>query len=306
MSLSSPIQWCDGTVNPVIGCQGCELWAPKPGPGRRRSCYAGYLHDRSGGTNVGFAAQFLHPTMRVGEMEKAARASSLVGLRRRDKPWLDGLPRLWFVSDMGDALSRGIDFRFLRAEIIDVAANPLGQRHQWQWLTKQPAQMAMFSRELRELGVKWPENLWAGTSITEPRYLERIEALARVGDDRTIRFLSIEPQHQPLTLRGRLESISWVVVGGESGPREQTRSLTNEQYEERKARPFDLDWARALRDECRRAKVPFFLKQLGSLPIQNGRTFRPKGLDSHGGNWEPWPEDLRVREMPIKPGRRLR
>jgi hypothetical protein len=22
----SPIQWCDHTVNPVMGCDGCELW----------------------------------------------------------------------------------------------------------------------------------------------------------------------------------------------------------------------------------------------------------------------------------------
>ena len=42
--------------------------------------------------------------------------------------------------------------------------------------------------------------------------------------------------------------IQWVIVGGESGP---------------SARPMDPTWATDLRDQCRRAKVPFFFKQWG-------------------------------------------
>ena len=49
--------------------------------------------------------------------------------------------------------------------------------------------------------------------------------------------------------------IDWLVVGGESGPR---------------ARPMELDWARGLRDQCREAGVPFFLKQLGGSPKRGG------------------------------------
>ena len=46
-----------------------------------------------------------------------------------------------------------------------------------------------------------------------------------------------------------LRALSLVIVGGESG---------------RKARPFDLTWARFLRDECGEARVPFFFKQKGA------------------------------------------
>jgi len=46
---------------------------------------------------------------------------------------------------------------------------------------------------------------------------------------------------------GRLD---WVICGGESGP---------------KARPMHPEWARALRDQCAAAGVPFFFKQLGDL-----------------------------------------
>jgi hypothetical protein len=42
--------------------------------------------------------------------------------------------------------------------------------------------------------------------------------------------------------------LDWVITGGESGPN---------------ARATHPDWARALRDDCKRAGVPFFFKQWG-------------------------------------------
>lgn len=96
-----------------------------------------------------------------------------------------------------------------------------------------------------------------------------------------------------------------MIVGGESGPR---------------ARPFDLAWARSLRDQCRAAAVPFFFKQTGSAPqdtqtltgfetfSDEGRRAYPNGAASMVIGWKPkdragadpaeWPEDLRVREFP--------
>lgn len=58
-----------------------------------------------------------------------------------------------------------------------------------------------------------------------------------------------------------LPLIDWVIEGGESGP---------------KARPFDLDWARSLRDECVEAGVPYFFKQSSGLhpekmPLLDGK-----------------------------------
>ncbi len=32
MGLKTNIEWCDSTVNPTTGCDGCELW------GRVRTC----------------------------------------------------------------------------------------------------------------------------------------------------------------------------------------------------------------------------------------------------------------------------
>lgn len=50
------------------------------------------------------------------------------------------------------------------------------------------------------------------------------------------------------------QSINWVIVGGESGP---------------KARPMHPDWARSIRDQCQMAGVPFFFKQWGEWTPNN-------------------------------------
>jgi protein gp37 len=62
-----------------------------------------------------------------------------------------------------------------------------------------------------------------------------------------------------------LRGISWVIVGGESGPR---------------ARPMPAEWARDVRDQCRAARVPLFMKQMARR--------------------EAIPDDLMIREFPLK------
>ncbi len=58
---------------------------------------------------------------------------------------------------------------------------------------------------------------------------------------------------EKMTIRG---AVSWVVVGGESGPG---------------ARPMHPDWVRAVRDQCQEAGVPFLFKQWGAwAPKLNG------------------------------------
>lgn len=98
----------------------------------------------------------------------------------------------------------------------------------------------------------------------------------------------------------RIPELGWIVQGGESGPH---------------ARPFDLAWARATRDQCRVAGVPFFLKQFGARPIISGRPIpltapgphavygrdiRPINLKHRSGaDPSEWPADLReCQEFP--------
>ena len=277
MSDTTKIQWCDSTVNPTMGCEGCELWSAKA-----KKCYAGVLHVRRGGKTKGFSPTFEELTFWPGRMAMAARWRDLTGTARADKPWLDGLPRLIFVSDMSDALSSIVPFEFLRDEIIANVTMPEGRRHRWLWLTKRPDRMAQFSDFLRAEGIAWPENLWAGTSITTQATTTRIKSLLKVGDEGTTRFLSVEPQYEPIDLSAWLTTLDWVIQGGESG---------------HDARPFHVEWALELIRQCVAADVPYFLKQLGSMACIRGQRLRL--ADHHGGDWSEWPAAIRVREMPI-------
>ena len=143
--------------------------------------------------------------------------------------------------------------------------------------------MSQFSDWLSNRGQKWPANLWAGTSVTGPDSYGRAKELLSVGNDRTTRFLSVEPQLAAVDLTSSIGQYDWAIHGGESSVRG-------------KARPFHLEWAKELRDACAEAGVPYFLKQLGSNPLSNGERLTLD--DGHGGDWAEWPEHLQVRQMP--------
>lgn len=111
-------------------------------------------------------------------------------------------------------------------------------------------------------------NVWLGVSIEDQqRADERIPDL--LATPAALRWISAEPLLGPVDLERVYDTpntyfkatsaklglsyngqrLDWVVVGGESGS---------------KARPMHPDWARALRDQCAAAGVPFFFKQWGA------------------------------------------
>lgn len=113
----------------------------------------------------------------------------------------------------------------------------------------------------------WPlPNVWLGvTAENQETADERIPILCQI--PATVRFVSVEPLLGPVQftnwlsrdvvlethnpqgeLASRFDGIAWVIGGGESGPR---------------ARPWHLEWARSLRDDCQEAGTPFFWKQNG-------------------------------------------
>lgn len=295
MAIGTPIQWTDDSVNPVNGCSGCELFSSSDRS--NAICYAFFL-SRLRKNHPGFTPDFASPKLFPGRMAIAAGQRDLKGTVRPNKPWLGLLPRMIFISDMGDALSEvgaidvdndpieggAVPFEFLKEEIIDAVMSQNGQRHIWQWLTKRPHRLKMFERWLMAtLGLTIPTNLWIGTSVTSKKTLNRVKQLITVGNASNTRFLSVEPLWEEVSLLSYLGKIGWVIAGGESGSRGR-------------AKPFECDWARKLRDECAAAGVPFFLKQLGGNVTDGGQ---PLVLpDGHGGDWNEWPRDLKVRQLP--------
>ena len=285
MSAWTGIQWCDGTVNPVMGCDGCELWNDE-----KKICYAGTLHQRFGGHTPGYAKSFEIVTNFPGRMAKAAGWSDMKGTKREGtekkpaKPWLDNLRRLIFVSDMGDALSGAVTFEYLYDEIFKNVTSKNGKRHVWLWLTKRPGRMLAFCKWVKEThGQDWPENLWPGTSVTTQKSAERIDNLIQIGGEGTTRFLSVEPQWEHVSLNRWLrKGVGWVIQGGESG-------ITN-------PTPFHLEWAYDLMEQCEDAEVPYFLKQLGSHVLFKGA--RETYEDGHAGEWDEWTDCLKKRQVP--------
>ena len=150
-------------------------------------------------------------------------------------------PQTVFVNSMSDLFHKDVPVSYVK-RVFDVMRR--AHWHRFQVLTKR-------SERLGEMGTKltWASNIWMGVSVETDLYRSRIDDLRETGAH--VRFLSLEPLLGPLPDLD-LDGIGWVIVGGESGP---------------KARPMNEDWVMDLRDQCRRARVPFFFKQWIQLSL---------------------------------------
>jgi hypothetical protein len=104
-------------------------------------------------------------------------------------------------------------------------------------------------------------------------YVSRIDHLRCTAA--RVRFLSLEALLGPLPSLN-LTGIDWVIVGGESGP---------------SARPMSSEWVTEIRDQCRRAAVPFFFKQWG------GTNKKKAGRTLEGRTWDEMPRVGRERTL---------
>ena len=169
---------------------------------------------------------------------------------RLDQPARWRKPRMIFVNSMSDLFHKRVDRSFIdnvfeTMETVD--------RHVYQILTKRSSLMRNYLRR-RYAGGLAPDHIWCGVSVEDHLATARIQHLRMA--PAAVRFLSIEPLLGPIG-NISLEGISWVIVGGESGPN---------------ARPMQLEWVRDIRDCCVRARVPFFFKQWGGqTPKAGGR-----------------------------------
>lgn len=138
------------------------------------------------------------------------------------------------------------------------------------------------------------ENVWLLTSVSDQAtYDAAAPHLEACGDLVPVIGYSGEPLLGPITLgSGRCD---WFIAGGESG---------------HNARPCDLAWIRSIVGQCSTAGVPCFVKQLGARPVYRNGELRTEihgtydgfeqdpPRDPKGGDWNEWPNDLRVREWP--------
>jgi len=178
-------------------------------------------------------------------------------------------PRMIFVNSMSDLFHKQIPRAHIAA-VFDTMEK--ADWHTYQVLTKRSSLLQKFVNE-RYKNRMAPKNIWFGVSIENEQATSRISHLRKA--NAAVRFLSIEPLIAPVgTLR--LDNIHWVIVGGESGPR---------------ARIMDAKWAIDIRNQCLKARVPFFFKQWG------GRAPKTGGRLLEGKEWSQFPK-LRSKGPP--------
>jgi protein gp37 len=234
MGDKSAIEWTDATWNPVTGCT-------KVSPGCK-NCYAERLALR--------LKQMGNPRYKNG-------FGIMLQSDQLDLPLRWGKSRMIFVNSMSDLFHELVPDEYIKKVFGTMVK---ADWHIFQILTKRAERLAMLAPEL-----PWPPHVWQGVSVESQTYTRRVAALLKV--PATVRFLSVEPLLGPIG-NLPLNGISWVIVGGESGP--CYRSIKPE-------------WVREIRKQCLAADVPFFFKQWG------GRTPKSGGRILDGRTWDQMP-----------------
>ena len=101
MGKETHIQWCDSSNNPQMGCEGCELVKGQTKP----KCYAKVLTDRYAGLK-GWPENFETPKIFMDRVPKMVQWPDLINTDRKDKPWLNGYPRLIFLKSFFTFLAK--------------------------------------------------------------------------------------------------------------------------------------------------------------------------------------------------------
>ena len=175
-------------------------------------------------------------------------------------------PRRIFVCSMSDLFHEDVPFEFIAHvwRLMDFC-----YWHTFMVLTKRGERLQELDAWLTARGVSAPApaNVWLGVTIEEPMWSYRADFIR--GYPRT--FVSFEPMLGSFAgYPGVLDDIDWVICGAESGSQR---------------RPFEMRWARDLKDQCVAAGIPFFFKQAHDA---NGRIIKMPLLD--GRTWAQFPE----------------
>ncbi|MEO5925121.1 MAG: phage Gp37/Gp68 family protein [Bryobacteraceae bacterium] len=221
MSLLSKIEWTDATWNPVSGCT-------KVSPGCKH-CYAERFAERFRGVPG-------HPFEQGFDLKLVPH--------KLGEPLRWSEPRMIFVNSMSDLFQDGVPESYISRVATTMQ---LARWHTYQVLTKRSERLRdILSGPLRDAAGE--PHIWWGVSVEDRKYgLPRIAHLQAT--PAAVRFLSVEPLLEDLG-ELPLDGISWVIVGGESGPG---------------ARTMKEDWVLSIRQQCKVAGVAFFFKQWGGV-----------------------------------------
>ena len=280
--MPSKIEWCDETINPVIGCSkisaGCDhCFAEK------MACRLSHMDVEGYDEVINYAGKWNGRTAFIPSQLK--------------KPMKWKKPRWIFVGSMTDMFHESVPFEWVHQVWDMMKACP---QHTFLVLTKRPDRMAQLVNQIyrmERMGASmgfWKHVYLGVTAENQEQADIRIPVLLSI--PASVRFVSVEPMLGTVSLRrkaaddreivqatlmGQLDEYSrsvqrgldWIICGGESGPG---------------ARPMHPDWVRGLRDQCAAAGVPFFFKQWGEFIISAAADSKTAPMDAHEHNRH-WP-----------------
>lgn len=232
MAINSSIEWTESTWNPVTGCtkisDGCK------------HCYAERMAKRLKAMRQPNYKNGFNVTLHPQSIELPLSWKS---------------PQSIFVNSMSDLFHKDIPIDFIK-EVFLVMNN--AHWHKFQILTKRAERLLEFNNILN-----WTSNIWMGVSVENDECTYRIDLLRK--SQAKVKFISFEPLLGPIS-NCNYQEISWVIVGGESGPG---------------ARPVQEKWVVEIRDNCVKNNVPFFFKQWGGVNKKKaGRMLEGRTWDS--------------------------
>lgn len=248
MNNNTAIEWTDATWNPVTGCtkitRGCDR------------CYAQRFAERFRGTKGHPYEMGFDLTLRP---------------ERLQQPLSWRKPKMIFVNSMSDLFHKHVPVAYINQVFTTMES---ANWHIYQVLTKRSSKMRAYLKR-RYQAEKVPAHIWCGVSIEDNDSSARLRHLKEAPV--STRFLSIEPLLGPIPHMD-LTGISWVIVGGESGPG---------------ARTMHPEWVVQILDQCKVAGVPFFFKQWG------GRTPKANGRSLNGSEYNELPRSQELINHPV-------
>lgn len=253
------IEWADATFNAWMGCEkiseGCaDCYAVRSTPVR---------HARAQGREL---------WGKDGLRQRTSESNWNKVLLWNKKARIAGTRPRVFVNSLADVFENRPDLHGWRSDLFQLIEQC---KHLDFLLVTKRVELVMLLVPDRWLN-GFPSNVWMLTTAeNQARFDQRIRHLLRIPAH--VHGVSLEPLIGPITLGEHAERLDWVIVGGESGAN---------------ARPMAAEWARSLRDECKRqgSALAFHFKQWGEYDeagVRVGKKAAGRLLD--GRTWDELP-----------------
>ena len=271
MNKTTNISWANKTWNVIAGCKkvspACKL------------CYAEVVSMREAEKGVTkFEGLTTIPVNGNRPIWNGKINVARERLFNEPKRWKE--PSIIFVNSMSDLFYEEVSEELI-FKIFDKMMDY--NWHKYLVLTKREKRMKdVIDKycEARNLEIL-PDFIWIGVSVEDnKRAALRLPYLADT--KASIKFVSCEPLLEEVDF-SKYPVMDWYIAGGES---------VEVGYDPMDARPFDVNWARNIREFCKNEGVAFHMKQIGCNPVNAVKT------NFKGDKLEDIPKDLLIREYP--------